>query len=234
MLKVSDVRAGYGRTVILQDISIHVERGEIVTIIGSNGAGKSTLLRTISGLVKPSAGRIEFDGVDITGMEPADIVGAGLIQVPEARQLFPVMSVKDNILMGAYHHNVHAGVEQRLETVLDIFPRVRERVDQMAGSLSGGEQQMVAIARGLMASPRLLMLDEPSLGLAPIIVGQMFDVIEKIRSMGTTVLLVEQKAFHALKMAERAYVIENGSIVKENTGPGMLSDPHVKTAYLGM
>jgi len=234
MLKVSDVRAGYGRTVILQDISIQVGRGEIVTIIGSNGAGKSTLLRTISGLVKPSAGRIEFDGQDITGMEPADIVGAGLIQVPEARQLFPVMSVKDNILMGGYHPHIREGVAQRLEKVLDIFPRVRERVDQMAGSLSGGEQQMVAIARGLMASPRLLMLDEPSLGLAPIIVGQMFDIIEKIRSMGTTVLLVEQKAFHALKMAERAYVIENGSIVGENTGLGMLADPHVKTAYLGI
>ena len=234
MLKVSDVRAGYGRTVILQDISIQVGRGEIVTIIGSNGAGKSTLLRTISGLVKPSAGHIEFDGQDITGMEPADIVGAGLIQVPEARQLFPVMSVKDNILMGGYHPHIREGVAQRLETVLDIFPRVRERVDQMAGSLSGGEQQMVAIARGLMASPRLLMLDEPSLGLAPIIVGQMFDIIEKIRSMGTTVLLVEQKAFHALKMAERAYVIENGSIVGENTGLGMLADPHVKTAYLGI
>ena len=234
MLRVSDVRAGYGRTVILQDISLHVGRGEIVTLIGSNGAGKSTLLRTISGLVKPSAGRIEFDGVDITRFEPADIVGAGLIQVPEARQLFPVMSVRDNILMGAYHSKVREGVMQRLDSVLDIFPRVRERVDQMAGSLSGGEQQMVAIARGLMASPRLLMLDEPSLGLAPIIVGQMFDVIEKIRAMGTTVLLVEQKAFHALKMAERAYVIENGAIVSENTGLGMLSDPHVKTAYLGI
>jgi branched-chain amino acid transport system ATP-binding protein len=234
MLRVSDVRAGYGRTVILQDISLHVSQGEIVTIIGSNGAGKSTLLRTISGLVKPSAGLIEFDGVDITKLEPADIVGAGLIQVPEARQLFPVMSVRDNILMGAYHHKLREGVEERLETVLDIFPRVRERVDQMAGSLSGGEQQMVAIARGLMASPRLLMLDEPSLGLAPIIVGQMFDVIEKIRAMGTTVLLVEQKAFHALKIAERAYVIENGAIVSENTGIGMLADPHVKTAYLGI
>ena len=234
MLRVSDVRAGYGRTVILQDISLHVGRGEIVTLIGSNGAGKSTLLRTISGLVKPSAGRIEFDGVDITRFEPADIVGAGLIQVPEARQLFPVMSVRDNILMGAYHSKVREGVMQRLDSVLDIFPRVRERVDQMAGSLSGGEQQMVAIARGLMASPRLLMLDEPSLGLAPIIVGQMFDVIEKIRAMGTTVLLVEQKAFHALKMAERAYVIENGAIVSENSGLGMLSDPHVKTAYLGI
>jgi branched-chain amino acid transport system ATP-binding protein len=234
MLKVSEVRAGYGQTVILQDMSIHVGTGEIVTIIGSNGAGKSTLLRTISGLVKPTAGRISFDGVDITDMEPADIVGMGLVQVPEARQLFPVMTVRDNILMGGYHPNVREGLASRLEQVLDIFPRVRERVDQMAGSLSGGEQQMVAIARGLMASPRMLMLDEPSLGLAPIIVGQMFDIVEKIRGMGTTVLLVEQKAFHALKIAERAYVIENGMIVRENTGVGMLSDPHVKTAYLGI
>ena len=234
MLKVSEVRAGYGQTVILQDMTIHVGMGEIVTIIGSNGAGKSTLLRTISGLVKPTAGRITFDGVDITEKEPADIVGMGLVQVPEARQLFPVMTVRDNILMGGYHPNVREGLAGRLDTVLDIFPRVRERVDQMAGSLSGGEQQMVAIARGLMASPRLLMLDEPSLGLAPIIVGQMFDIVEKIRSMGTTVLLVEQKAFHALKIAERAYVIENGTIVRENTGLSMLSDPHVKTAYLGI
>ncbi len=234
MLKVSDVTAGYGRTVILQDVSLNVGDGEIVTIIGSNGAGKSTLLRAISGLVKPTKGKIEFDGVDIAGMEPADIVGRGLIQVPEARQLFPVMTVRDNILMGAYHPNVRKGVNERLEEVLDIFPRVRERVDQLAGSLSGGEQQMVAIARGLMASPKLLMLDEPSLGLAPIIVGQMFGIVERIRSMGTTVLLVEQKAFHALKIAERAYVIENGSIARENTGAGMLADPHVKTAYLGI
>ncbi len=234
MLRVSDVTAGYGRTVILQDVSLTVGTGEIVTIIGSNGAGKSTLLRTISGIVKPSKGKIEFDGKDITGAVPADIVGAGLIQVPEARQLFPVMTVLDNVLMGAYHGNVREGVSQRLEEVLDIFPRVRERSQQLAGSLSGGEQQMVAIARGLMAKPKLLMLDEPSLGLAPIIVGQMFDVVERIRQMGTTVLLVEQKAFHALKIAERAYVIENGRIARENTGVGMLADPHVKTAYLGI
>ncbi len=234
MLKVSDVTAGYGRTVILQGLSLNVGRGEVVTIIGSNGAGKTTLLRAISGLVKPSAGTIEFDGRRIDRMSPDEIVGSGLIMVPEARQLFPVMTVRDNVLMGGYHPNARVGMAERFEEVLDIFPRVRERLTQLAGSLSGGEQQMVAIARGLMAKPKLLMLDEPSLGLAPIIVGQMFDVIDRICKSGTTVLLVEQKAFHALKIADRAYVIENGAIAIENTGAGLLADPHIKTAYLGI
>lgn len=234
MLKVSNVTAGYGRTVILQDVSIEIGRGEVVTIIGSNGAGKTTLLRTISGLVKPSRGEIIFDGERIDGHNPADIVGRGLIMVPEARQLFPVMSVRDNVMMGCYHPNAREGASKRFEEVLSIFPRVRERLDQLAGSLSGGEQQMVAIARGLMASPKLLMLDEPSLGLAPLIVQQMLDVVDRICQMGTTVLLVEQKAFHALKIANRAYVIENGRIAMQNTGAGLLADPHIKTAYLGI
>lgn len=234
MLKVSNVTAGYGRTVILQDISIEVGRGEVVTIIGSNGAGKTTLLRTISGLVKPTSGEIVFDGERIDRRDPSDIVGRGLIMVPEARQLFPVMTVRDNVMMGCYHPNVREGAEKRFEEVLEIFPRVKERLDQLAGSLSGGEQQMVAIARGLMAKPKLLMLDEPSLGLAPLIVQQMFDVVDRICQMGTTVLLVEQKAFHALKIAHRAYVIENGHIAMENTGVGLLADPHIKTAYLGI
>ncbi|MXQ10598.1 ABC transporter ATP-binding protein [Microvirga makkahensis] len=234
MLKVSNVTAGYGRTVILQDITIEVGRGEVVTIIGSNGAGKTTLLRTISGLVKPTSGEIVFDGERIDRRDPADIVGRGLVMVPEARQLFPVMTVRDNVMMGCYHPNAREGASKRFEEVLDIFPRVRERLDQLAGSLSGGEQQMVAIARGLMAAPKLLMLDEPSLGLAPLIVQQMFDVVDRICQMGTTVLLVEQKAFHALKIAERAYVIENGRIAMQNTGAGLLADPHIKTAYLGI
>ena len=234
MLKVSNVTAGYGRTVILQDLSIEVGRGEVVTIIGSNGAGKTTLLRAISGLVKPSQGEIVFDGQKINGMEPADIVGRGLIMVPEARQLFPVMTVRDNVMMGCYHPNAREGAARRFEEVLELFPRVRERLDQLAGSLSGGEQQMVAIARGLMAAPKLLMLDEPSLGLAPLIVQQMFGIVDRICEMGTTVLLVEQKAFHALKIAHRAYVIENGRIAMQNTGVGLLADPHIKTAYLGI
>ena len=234
MLKVSNLTAGYGRTIILQDVSIEIGAGEVVTIIGSNGAGKTTLLRTISGLVKPTTGTITFDGDMIGGMEPADIVGRGLIMVPEARQLFPVMTVRDNVMMGCFHPNVREGASQRLEEVLEIFPRVRERLDQLAGSLSGGEQQMVAIARGLMAKPKLLMLDEPSLGLAPIIVQQVFAVIDRICRMGTTVLLVEQKAFHALKIAQRAYVIENGRIAMSNTGAGLLADPHIKTVYLGV
>ena len=234
MLKVSELTAGYGRTTILQGVSIRVGRGEVVTLIGANGAGKTTLLRAISGLVKPGAGSIEFDGQPIAGAAPADIVGRGLVMVPEARQLFPVMTVRDNVMMGCYHANAREGAAARFEEVLEIFPRVRERLDQLAGSLSGGEQQMVAIARGLMAKPRLLMLDEPSLGLAPIIVQQMFGIVERICAMGTTVLLVEQKAFHALKIAQRAYVIENGRIAMENTGAGLLADPHIKTAYLGI
>jgi branched-chain amino acid transport system ATP-binding protein len=234
MLRVSDLSAGYGRTTILQGLSLRVEAGEIVTLIGANGAGKTTLLRAISGLIRPSGGRIELNGERLDGMSPAGIVGRGLIMVPEARQLFPVMSVRDNVLMGCYHPAAREGAARRLEEVLELFPRVRERLSQMAGSLSGGEQQMVAIARGLMANPKLLMLDEPSLGLAPIIVQQMFGIVERIAAMGTTVLLVEQKAFHALKIAARAYVIENGQISVENTGPALLADPHVKTAYLGL
>jgi branched-chain amino acid transport system ATP-binding protein len=234
MLEVSNVTAGYGLAIILQDLSIEVGRGEIVTIIGANGVGKTTLLRTISGLLKPCAGTITFNGEVISGMQPADIVGRGLIMVPEARQLFPVMTVRENLLMGCYHPNVRHGASQRLDGVLDIFPRVRERLHQLAGSLSGGEQQMVAIARGLMAKPKLLMLDEPSLGLAPLIVRQMFRVIDHICRLGTTVLLVEQKAFHALKIARRAYVIENGRIALSNSGAGLLADPHVRTVYLGV
>ncbi|OYU47404.1 MAG: branched-chain amino acid ABC transporter ATP-binding protein [Rhizobiales bacterium PAR1] len=234
MLKVSDLSAGYGRTAILDGVSIEVEEGDVVTIIGANGAGKTTLLRAISGLVKPNAGSITFNGENIAGMDPADIVGRGLIMVPEARQLFPVMTVRDNVLMGCYHPAAREGSERRFEEVLDIFPRVRERLGQLAGSLSGGEQQMVAIARGLMACPKLLMLDEPSLGLAPLIVQQMFGIVDRICAMGTTVLLVEQKAFHALKIAKRAYVLENGRVAMSNTGAGLLADPHIKTVYLGI
>ncbi len=234
MLRVSDIVAGYGRTVILQGVSITVGAGEVVTIIGANGAGKTTLLRTISGLIKPSAGTVAFGDETISTLTPAEIVGRGVVMVPEARQLFPVMTVRDNVMMGCYHPNAREGAMQRLEEVLDIFPRVRERLGQLAGSLSGGEQQMVALARGLMAKPRLLMLDEPSLGLAPIIVQQVFDVINRICAMGTTVLLVEQKAYHALKIAQRAYVIENGRIAMSDTGEGLLAAPRVRAAYLGI
>lgn len=234
MLKVSNLSAGYGRTTILEDVSIEVKTGEVVTLIGSNGAGKTTLLRAISGMIKPKSGTITFSDETISGLSPDEIVGKGLIMVPEARQLFPVMSVRDNVKMGAFHPAVRDGADRRFEEVLDLFPRVRERLDQLAGSLSGGEQQMVAIARGLMAKPRLLMLDEPSLGLAPLIVQQMFDIVDRICAMGTTVLLVEQKAFHALKIAQRAYVMENGTIAMSNTGAGLLADPHIKQVYLGI
>jgi branched-chain amino acid transport system ATP-binding protein len=234
MLRVCDLRAGYGRTTILEGVAIEVAQGEVVTLIGSNGAGKSTLLRTISGVIRPTGGDISFDGETISGLTPDEIVARGLVMVPEARQLFPVMSVRDNVLMGAYHPAAREGLKARFDEVLDLFPRVRERLDQNAISLSGGEQQMVALARGLMAKPRLLMLDEPSLGLAPLIVAQMFELVERICAMGTTVLLIEQKAFHALKIARRAYVLENGRIVKSNTGVGLLADPDIKSTYLGL
>lgn len=234
MLKVCDLRAGYGRTTILDGVSIEVEQGDVVTLIGSNGAGKSTLLRAISGVITPAAGSILFDGETISGLPPDEIVARGLVMVPEARQLFPVMSVRDNVLMGAYHPAAREGMRQRFDEVLDLFPRVRERLDQFAISLSGGEQQMVALARGLMARPRLLMMDEPSLGLAPLIVAQMFELVERICAMGTTVLLIEQKAFHALRIARRAYAMENGRIVKSNTGAGLLADPDIKSTYLGI
>ncbi len=234
MLRVCDLAAGYGRTTILEGVALEVNQGEIVTLIGSNGAGKTTLLRAISGMITPGSGKISFCGERISGLPPEEIVARGLIMVPEARQLFPVMSVRDNVLMGAYHPAARAGAQQRFDEVLALFPWVRERLDQLAGSLSGGEQQMVAIARGLMAKPRLLMLDEPSLGLAPLVVAQMFEIVTRICAMGTTVLLVEQKAFHALKIAARAYAMENGRIVIAATGEGLLADPHIRQAYLGI
>lgn len=234
MLKVSDLCSGYGPTQILNSLSIEIKSGEVVTLIGSNGAGKTTLLRTITGLVAPSSGSINFEGERIDKLPTAEILKRGIVLVPEARQLFPVMSVRDNVMMGAYHPKVREGCKKRMDDVLDLFPRVRERLDQRAGTLSGGEQQMVAIARGLMSRPRLFMLDEPSLGLAPLIVSQVFEVMDRICKLGTTVLLVEQKVFHALRIANRAYVMENGSIAMQDTGPALLQNPHVKKAYLGI
>ena len=185
-------------------------------------------------MITPAAGSILFDGQTISGLSPDEIVARGLVMAPEARQLFPVMSARDNVLMGAYHPAAREGMRRRFDEVLDLFPRVRERLDQFAISLTGGEQQMVALARGLMAKPRLLMLDEPSLGLAPLIVAQMFELVERICAMGTTVLLIEQKAFHALRIARRAYAMENGRIVKANAGAGRLADPDIKSTCLGL
>lgn len=234
MLKLQGVSAGYGGTEVIRNLTMEVNRGEVVTIVGANGAGKTTTLRTICGIVQPTSGTIEFEGQVISGRRTDQIVAAGLTMIPEGRQLFPFITVKDNLLMGAYKPSARGVVNQRLEEVLEIFPRVRERLTQLGGSLSGGEQQMVAIARGLMANPALLMFDEPSLGLSPLLVSQVFEVIDKIVSMGTTVLLVEQNIVHTLKIAHRGYVLENGEITMTGTGAELLDNPHIKKAYLGI
>lgn len=234
MLKLQGVSAGYGGTEIIRNISLEVNKGEVVTIVGANGAGKTTTLRTICGIIKPTSGSIEFEGNRIHGLGSDQIVNAGVTMIPEGRQLFPFISVKDNLLMGAYKKSARGVVDQRMEEVLDIFPRVRERLSQLAGSLSGGEQQMVAIARGLMANPALLMFDEPSLGLSPLLVSQVFDVIDRIVDMGMTVLIVEQNIVHTLKIADRGYVLENGEITMTGTGKELLENPHIKKAYLGI
>ena len=233
MLKLRDLCAGYGKSEVLRGVSLDVNDGEVVTLVGANGAGKTTTLKTLCGLVVASGGTIEFDGHPLLGKAPHEIVELGVTMVPEGRQLFPFLTVEENLLMGAYKRSARGLRLQRMAEVLDIFPRVRERLPQLAGSLSGGEQQMVAIARGLMAGPKLLIMDEPSLGLSPLLVEQMFEVVRLVASRGTTVLLVEQNVFHTLKLADRGYVLENGAIALTGTGAELLGNPHVRRAYLG-
>lgn len=234
MLEVSQIDAGYGSTVILQDVSLRVDPGEVVTIVGANGAGKTTLLRTISGLVTPRTGGITFEGEDITKLSAHETVDRGITLIPEGRQLFPDMTVRENLLMGAYRRHARDRQSTTLDEVLGLFPRLGERLDQHASSLSGGEQQMVAIARGMMARPKLLMFDEPSLGLAPIIVAQVFEVIGQVAATGTTVLIVEQNVFHTLKAADRGYVLENGRMVLTDDAEALLKNDHIRQAYLGI
>ena len=234
MLRLRNVSAAYGEVTVLHGVDIEVGAGEVVTIVGANGAGKTTTLRSIAGLVPVTNGSIEFEGQVISGRPAHEIVELGITMIPEGRQLFPFMTVRDNLMMGAFKPQARETADQRLEEVYKLFPRVEERVDQLAGSLSGGEQQMVAIARGLMAKPKLLMFDEPSLGLAPIIVKQVFEVVDRIVAMGTTVLIVEQNIFHTLSIAHRGYVLENGEVVLADTGQALLRNDHVKTAYLGI
>lgn len=233
MLKVSGLTSGYGKTQVLNGLDFEVNAGEIVTLIGANGAGKTTTLKTLCGVIAATEGRVEFEGRDLTNSSASDIVDAGITMVPEGRQLFPSFTVKDNLLMGSYKRAARPIVGQKLDEVLHIFPRVKERLTQVAGSLSGGEQQMVAIARGMMSDPKLLVFDEPSLGLSPLLVQQMFDVIRNVTAHGVTVLLVEQNVFRTLRLADRGYVLENGAIVRTGTGQELLADPHVKRAYLG-
>ena len=231
MLKVTELVSGYGKVPALHGVDIEVGRGELVTIIGSNGSGKSTLLRTVSGLIKVMSGRIEFDGEDITNGRADRIVRRGLVHCPEGRHAFPQLSAYDNLRLGA-----HTGseFEVRLEEVYTLFPRIKERSRQLAGSMSGGEQQMLAIGRSLMSDPALVMLDEPSLGLAPIVVEQVLATAATIRDSGRTVLLVEQNAELALEVADRAYVLETGNIRKSGTGAELLDDPSIQEAYLGV
>ncbi len=234
MLTLENVDAGYGPTTILHDVSLNVKEGEIVTIVGANGAGKTTTLRTIVGQILPRAGKITFMGEDITRLPAHEVVDRGIILIPEGRQLFPDMTVRENLQMGTYRRAARATQDSRMEEVLELFPRVRERLDQTASSLSGGEQQMVAIARGMMANPKILMFDEPSLGLAPIVVSQVFDVVRKVAATGTTVLIVEQNVFTTLKVANRGYVLENGHVVLSDTSEALLKNDHVRRAYLGI
>lgn len=234
MLTLERVDAGYGATSILHAVSLDVRAGEVVTIVGANGAGKTTTLRAIAGLVRPTRGRILFEDEDVTRLSGHEMVERGVTLIPEGRQLFPEMTVRENLLMGAYRRAARERQSETLSEVLDLFPRVRERLDQNAGSLSGGEQQMVAIARGMMARPKLLMFDEPSLGLAPIVVAQVFAVVDRIVKTGATVLIVEQNVFHTLQVADRGYVLENGEIVLADASAALLNNDHVRRAYLGI
>jgi branched-chain amino acid transport system ATP-binding protein len=234
LLELEGVDAFYGRIQALRGISIQVDKGEVVALIGSNGAGKTTTLRTISGLMHPHSGSIRFDGRDITRTGPSKIVGLGICQSPEGRRLFPRMTVVDNLFRGAYPRNDRPGIAADMDHVFKLFPRLQERRTQIAGTLSGGEQQMLAMGRALMARPKLLMLDEPSLGLAPILVETIFSIVREINAEGTPVLLVEQNANKALEVAHRGYVLETGSIVQTGSGHDLLASEDVQKAYLGM
>ena len=232
MLQISGINVFYGAIQALNNVSIQVNQGEIVSIIGSNGAGKSTLLRTISGLLRPRGGSIQFLDRELTEIQPDDIVRMGISHSPEGRRIFTNMSVHENLQLGAYIRK-DSEVQPDMEEVMNRFPRLRERIRQNAGTLSGGEQQMLAIGRALMSRPKLLLLDEPSLGLAPNLVAEIFRIILDLNREGTTILLVEQNANRALEIAHRAYVLETGVIVLSDTGKNLLSDPKVKEAYLG-
>ena len=233
MLRIEDLRAGYGELEILHGIDLEVREGEVVALIGANGAGKTTTLKTISGVVRASNGSITFEGQGIHNWQPRQIVSEVLIQVPEGRKLFPELSVRDNLFLGSYRRG-RSEADDTVDEVFELFPLLRERSDQTAGTLSGGEQQMLAIGRALMGKPRLLMLDEPSLGLAPMLVADIFEVVRDLRRRGLTVMLVEQNAVHALQLSDRGYVLENGSVVLEGTGEELLGDDRVRSAYLGL
>ncbi len=234
LLRVDGIEAGYGDLTAVRDVSLEVREGEAVALIGANGAGKTTTLRAVSGLLPLRRGRIEFQGRRLDGLRPAEIVARGIAHVPEGRQLFPTMTVRENLELGARSRVARSGRAEMLERVFELFPRLRERREQLAGTLSGGEQQMCAIGRGLMARPRLLMLDEPSLGLAPVLVKAIFEDLVRINAQGITVLLVEQNVLRSLHLAHRGYVLENGRMALSGSRDELLASGHIKQAYLGL
>ena len=234
LLDIDKIDVAYGDVQVIFELSLKVEKGEVVSIIGGNGAGKSTLLRAISGLMPVKAGSITFENDKIDKEPPENIVTKGIVHVPEGRRLFPLMSVKDNLMVGAFNKRAREQAGETLKKVYELLPRLAERESQLAMTLSGGEQQMVAIGRGLMALPNILMLDEPSLGLAPILIKGIFETVRKIADQGTTVLMVEQDVKHSLSLSDRGYVLEHGRVVMEGKAADLIDDPHVKEAYLGI
>lgn len=232
MLEVSGIHAGYGKIQVLKDVSLEVEEGTIVTILGANGAGKSTTMKSVSGLLKPSAGKISFLGEDVTGLRPDQLLRKGIALVPEGRQILAGMTVLENLEMGAYHRK-DSEIDSDLNKMLERFPILKEREKQLGGTLSGGQQQMLAIARAIMSRPKLLLLDEPSMGLAPLVVADIFKIIKEINQSGTTVLLVEQNARQALKISDKGYVLETGKMVASGNATELLSDVRIMEAYLG-
>jgi len=234
MLRIEKLNFAYDDLKVLWDVDLEVNEGEIVTVVGANGAGKTTTLKNISRLEKPGSGTITFEGRDLGRMQPHQVVEMGLVQVPEGRRIFPEMTVMENLRMGSYVKATRPDRQKNLDRVFGLFPRLQEREKQLGGTMSGGEQQMLAIARGLMANPRLLVLDEPSLGLSPLFVKNIFDIIDGINRQGVTILLVEQNVYQSLRISHRAYVMETGRVVLTGTGDELLANDHVKKAFLGM
>jgi branched-chain amino acid transport system ATP-binding protein len=234
MLKIENLHFSYGDLKVLWDVNIDVQDGEIVTVVGANGAGKSTLLKNISRLVKPGFGGIAFNGIDVEKLPAHKVVELGIVQVPEGRRIFPQMTVAENLRMGSFIERARRKRAVNMKRVYSLFPRLKEREKQLGGTMSGGEQQMLAIARGLMADPKLLLLDEPSLGLSPLLVKNIFEVINEIRKLGVTILLVEQNVYQSLRIADRGYVLETGRVVLKDKGEALLNDEHIRKAYLGM
>ncbi len=233
MLEIDGLHCRYGKVSAVRDLKLEVKQGELVTLIGANGAGKTTTLKAISGVLAPAAGRIVFDGEDITGAAPRTILARGIAHCPEGRHIFPDMTVQENLDMGCYLRKEPGGIARDLERLFERFPILAERRRQMAGTLSGGEQQMLAISRALMSRPKLILFDEPSLGLAPNLVETIFEIVSEIRAQGVTVLMVEQNAYAALELCDRCYLLESGKVTLSGSGEELLNDPHVKEAYLG-